>query len=287
MEISFVIVNYYTVDLVKLCIESLSKNQSLKDINSEIIIIDNSNSNEELKKLNLLNSISKFPVKVKALNKNMGFGYGNNIGSKLSGYENICFINSDVTADETDFNSLLLLLENKNYGIVSCVIKNSDNTLQSAGFEKPTLGLEIRNNLLFENFSFRKKNKEYSCNEISKVGWVSGAFFLIKKKLFTEIGGFDPTIFMYSEDLDIALTMTSMTGKLCIVDNSTYISHNQVEKKFDKTLLKSILKNKKNYYYVMEKHSIYNKITMTFVKGISFFNSIAIVTFKFLKRKVL
>lgn len=285
MKISFIIVNYYTARLIEECIKTLNDNNSLMDKSYEIIIIDNSHSNKEEEKLNQLKLITDASIKIHCLKKNMGFGYANNVGVTLAKYENICFINSDVLVGGTNFNSLLKLLCNDMYGIVSCVIKNGDGSFQSAGFEIPNLNIEIRNNLLFENFSFRKKNRKYNNNGISEVGWISGAFFLIKKKIFNQIGGFDQNIFMYSEDLDISLQMRALTGKICVVDNSTSVIHNQNKKGYEKKLFETIISNKKNYYYVMEKHNIYGRISLGFVKLISYFNSLLIVSYKLLKGK--
>jgi N-acetylglucosaminyl-diphospho-decaprenol L-rhamnosyltransferase len=41
----------------------------------------------------------------------------------------------------------------------------------------------------------------------AEVGWLSGAFLLLRREAFEEIGGFDPDFFMYFEDVDLGRRM--------------------------------------------------------------------------------
>jgi GT2 family glycosyltransferase len=43
----------------------------------------------------------------------------------------------------------------------------------------------------------------FSPNKIKQVDWVSGAFFITKKSIFDELGGFNEDIFMYMEEVDL------------------------------------------------------------------------------------
>jgi N-acetylglucosaminyl-diphospho-decaprenol L-rhamnosyltransferase len=45
-------------------------------------------------------------------------------------------------------------------------------------------------------------------------GFVSGACFLVKKERFSEIGGFDPQFFLFSEDTDLCRRLAGRGGKI-------------------------------------------------------------------------
>jgi GT2 family glycosyltransferase len=82
---------------------------------------------------------------------------------------------------------------------------------------------------LFINFK-KKKSKSYYRNDIkefdiAEVEVITGAFLLIKRDLYLEIGGLDEKYFMYGEDIDICFTLLLKKYKNWYYGKSSILHH--------------------------------------------------------------
>ena len=57
-----------------------------------------------------------------------------------------------------------------------------------------------------------------------KMDWVTGAFMMVKKDTFEEVGGFDKSIFMYTEEMELCFRL-AMLGHKTFYTNSPAIVH--------------------------------------------------------------
>jgi GT2 family glycosyltransferase len=55
--------------------------------------------------------------------------------------------------------------------------------------------------------------------------WMSGAAFLIRRCIFEKVGGFEPKIFLYGEDVDLSLRIRSVGYKLIYFPKSSFKHH--------------------------------------------------------------
>jgi GT2 family glycosyltransferase len=202
IQLSIIIINFNSIDYIKLLIKSILK--FVINIKYEIIIIDN-NSNDEISSLKL---ISKNVITFK-LNKNIGFAAANNYGVSKSNGEYLYFLNPDTEILDYNTNILLYnLINDSKIGIVAPQILNSDFSLQYNARLNPNIF-----SILLFTFGFNKffkveklydyKMKYFDHNNILNPDWVSGAGFMISYNLFYIINGFDERYFFYYEDLDI------------------------------------------------------------------------------------
>ncbi|MDC5348150.1 glycosyltransferase, partial [Acinetobacter baumannii] len=106
-DVSIIIVNYNTYNLVLQCIESVIKNT--KKISYEIIVVDNNSPNREIEKLNEI-----YPnVKLVLNTKNSGFGIANNIGNKYANGKFLFLLNSDtIVLDNSIYTLYKFMVEN-------------------------------------------------------------------------------------------------------------------------------------------------------------------------------
>jgi|SRR2546427_5199039 len=90
MNLSVIIVTWNAKRIVRECLESLVKHT--KDLNTEIIVVDNASSDgtSQLKREHLPH------VKLRQKDANLGFTRANNIGVWLSTGKYVCLVNSDV-----------------------------------------------------------------------------------------------------------------------------------------------------------------------------------------------
>jgi len=277
--ISFIIVNYNTKVITEECINSILNNKLIDSL-FEVIVVDNDSTDDSpnyLKKV-----FNKYKnVKIIKNSQNIGFGNANNIGFQESKGDFLIFLNSDTLVSDTNFNDLLkqFTLE-ENIGFLSSLVLNSNNTIQSIGYDRPGLKTDFKINALYWNFNFMKSIRlsKYRKVGLRKVGWVSGCFMICNKYDFLKLEGFDPNIFMYAEDLDICLRMEKI-GKNNYVYDETSIYHLHGKSNNNNNLLRKLYKQKKNYFYVLEKNNfgnisaikimtIYHILSLTFIKKI-------------------
>lgn len=209
MYLSIIIPSFNTKRLLENCLKSIY--QSTREISFEIIIVDN-NSPYDIRK-----QISQFKKRNKVKNivlicnrKNFGYAKANNLGIRKAKGNYLLFLNSDtLILDRAIEKTLEYMEKHQEVDIVGCQLLNKDKSIQPSGGFLPNIGrifyqmfflddLPLLNNFLqpyqVNNGNFYKKSRF--------LGWVSGAFFLTKKKVIKSLKGFDPDFFMYAEEVD-------------------------------------------------------------------------------------
>jgi GT2 family glycosyltransferase len=226
MQLSVIILNYNVRFFLEQCVASVQ--EALSNIESEIIVVDNHSSDDSCEMIK-----SRFPnVKLIENNCNLGFPKGNNIGVARAKGDYICILNPDTVVAEDTFEKILAFAEKqKNLGIVSCkLIDGSGNFLPESkrGIPTPFVALTKIFNLykLFPNSKLfnRYYAQHLSENETGKVDILVGAFMIMKRELYNEIGGFDENCFMYSDDIDLSF-MALKSGKNNFYFHETSVIH--------------------------------------------------------------
>ena len=209
MQLSVIILNYNVRYFLEQCVLSVQK--ALGNIDGEIIVIDNNSSDDSCEMMK-----EQFPeVKLIANKENVGFPKGNNIGVAHARGEYICILNPDTVVAEDTFTKILKA-ENwtKNTGIIGCkLIDGTGNFLPESKRGVPTPWVAFTK--IFGLYRFFSKlswfNQYYAQhineNESGKVDILVGAFMMMKRSLYLEVGGFDENCFMYSDDIDLSYTV--------------------------------------------------------------------------------
>ncbi len=196
MQLSIIILNYKVPYHLLQCIESAEK--SIKNLNAEIIVVDN-NSQDESGEL-----VKKyFPtVKFIANPNNDGFSKGNNIGIAKAKGELICLLNPDTVVGENIFKNLLdFTKKHSDFGAIGVrLIDGSGSFLPESKRNIPTPKIALQK-LLNNNTNYYSALEEH---QTGKVEILPGAFMLMKKDRYKEVGGLDEDYFMYGEDIDLS-----------------------------------------------------------------------------------
>lgn len=190
--VSIIILNYNGIDFLTKCLSSLSLS---KYSNTEILVVDNGSTDGSQ---NIVRT--KFPyIKLIENNKNMGFGSGNNIGIENSKGEFILFINNDVVLEPDCINLMVeKMIQEENIGIIGAKIYvgNLKETLQYAGGKIDPSGSGILIGYLEKDFGQYDTEKN--------VDWVHGATFMVRRKVFSDVGFFDPIYYpIYHDEIDL------------------------------------------------------------------------------------
>lgn len=200
MKLSIIILNYNVQYFLELCLRSVQA--AVLNIDAEIIVVDNNSEDGSCDMVKTL-----FPnVNLIENKENHGFSKGNNIGVLQAKGEYLCILNPDTVVAEDTFLKLLEFSKNKKkLGIVGCRLNNG------SGLFLP----ESKRNIPSVNVALKKilgDSKLYYANHLSKtdtgeVDVLVGAFMLVKKEVYNDVGGFDEDYFMYGEDIDLSYKM--------------------------------------------------------------------------------
>ncbi len=199
--LSIIIINYNGKHFLDACLKSIERYILCS---KEIIIVDN-NSNDGSREF-----IQKYFPHVTLINspKNLGFAKGNNLGVDAASAEFILLLNNDTQLKKPLVPLLTSLMEIEDFGIAGCHLIHSDSSTQpSTGyFHSP---LRLISSWLFPGFTplpkflrLYEKNPHFYTQNHKNIDWVSGAFFLTTKNLWSKLDGFNSDIFMYLEDVD-------------------------------------------------------------------------------------
>lgn len=202
MEVSFIIIEYHSVDDVIKCVSSLKEN--CKDINYEIIV--SSNSLYDINKQNIL--ITSYPDIIWSFNKkNGGFAYGMNCGIKMANGEFIVLQNPDTTVQNNKLSEVLEYLKrDETIGIIGPKILNHLSEIQDTC--RTFLTPRVIFSRLIQRKIYKKKailDSEVNYDKIQQVNWVIGAYMIISKKALDEVGLLNERFFMYVEDMELCL----------------------------------------------------------------------------------
>lgn len=261
-----IILVYHDEEYLAECVSSLRNSAKVANVNLQIIIVVN---DRRLKDSNF-----PFPKNCTFIfnKQNLGFGKSINLATKKARGNWLIIINIDTT---THKNTLRILLQHKNennIGIIVPKILNADKSLQYSLLEEPSLlNIFLEQSYLYKLFPKIFKHSQaytdlYSYSHTVK--FISGAYFLIRRNLFSKIGSFDERFFVYYEDIDLCKRVRSH-GYMIYYESKAEITH------FKHQSFGGIKNRKLNMesltIYLYKWHSyLYTKITVTVVRLGSF-----------------
>lgn len=204
MEVSIIIVNYNTRNLILQCLQSIYEQTC--DVEFEIIVIDNDSKDDSVSAIR-----ERFPqVCVIEAGGNLGFGRANNLGAKQAKGKYLLLLNSDTillnNAVKMFLDTFVLMCLEHRIGVLGGLLLDVDKQITGSWGELPTFSNQILSVLkLTSKYStFNKIQKtEFTQKGFTKVGYVTGADMFMLRSIFDEIGGFDEKIFLYYEETDM------------------------------------------------------------------------------------
>lgn len=205
MKLSVIIVNYNVTRLLDACLKSLVK--FVQGVQYEIIVIDNCSLDQSWQEL-----IAKYPqVKFIASESNDGFAVANNRGVQNASGEYVLLLNPDTELEGFYMKEVLDFADNiSNFGCLGIGMHDANgNFLPESKRSVPNMFNSFEK--LFTGFK-KNNSKSYYRNDlkedgVAEVEILTGAFLLVKKSVYEEVGGLDERYFMYGEDIDLCYSI--------------------------------------------------------------------------------
>lgn len=203
MDISIIIVNYNTRDLLINCINSVY--QTAKDLSIEIWVVDNGSSDDSIKTIRDLFS----EINITENHQNLGFAKACNQALRQINGRYAVLLNTDtILFDGTIKTALDFMDKNMNIGICGGQLLNPDGSKQNSIANIPTLATELLNKSILRRL-FPKKylGKEQDIKNPIEVESIIGAFMAVRKEAIDETGLMDESYFFFFEETDWCIRM--------------------------------------------------------------------------------
>jgi GT2 family glycosyltransferase len=180
----------------------------------EIIVVDNGSSDGTADDV-----AAQFPdVRLVRSPRNLGYAGGNNLGVVHAHGEFLAFLNPDTEAAPGWLAGLVRVLDgDATRGLATSKILLFDrrDRINTCGNDVHYTGLAFCRGLEQPATAFK---------QAEDVAAVSGAAFLMRRDLFTQLGGFDERFFMYLEDTDLSWR-AALAGYRCVFAPDSIVYH--------------------------------------------------------------
>jgi len=197
-DLSIIIVNWNTRDLLKECLASIFRHQP--DFSLQVIVVDNASGDgsremirQDFSSVQLIENLDNF-----------GYVVANNQGGHVAMGRFLLFLNPDTLVRAGTLAGAVAFMEqHPEAGVMGCRTLNADGSLQATAFAFPNQ-LRVFAYVLGLNRIF-KLSRFTDHSLLRTADYVQGSFLIIKKELFNDCSGFDERFFIYADEVDLCM----------------------------------------------------------------------------------
>lgn len=288
MDLSVVIVNWNTLDMLRDCLVSVF--QETRNILFELIVVDNGSTDGSSEMVR-----QEFPnVRLIVNQENTGYSKANNQGIELAAGRHVCLLNSDTRIIDNALGGMVCFLDMyPAVGAVTCQLVNPDGSPQFGS----ALG---ETNLLYMLSVETGLHKRYPESRIWGKPFLSymdhsrthelevcpSAAIVIRREVFEKTGLLDENIFFGTIDWDYSLRMRKSGWKLYFFPDAKIMHYGGRSKKPIKKML--LGKDHRSRFYYFRKH--YGILQMNIYRMLIILSSsskLIITIFSLLLRKII
>ncbi|CAG5009724.1 hypothetical protein DYBT9275_04557 [Dyadobacter sp. CECT 9275] len=219
MDVSIIIINYRTPQLIINCLRSIY--QFTSGVTFEVIVVDNDPENGQGQLV-----LREFPeVNWINMEYNAGFGRANNRGMAVARGKYFLLLNADTLVTDNVIGRCFHRM-NQRTDIIACgalqyypdhtpmPFYRSFNEFRKTFFILPPTPF-------FDNL-LNSLYPEPQYQDADQHDWLVGAFIFLRKEGFEQTGGFSDDFFMYGEDVEWSGRLARL-GKLCYFQDCKFI----------------------------------------------------------------
>lgn len=230
MDLTIVIVNWNTRDLLAACLESVESSRlkvegwrfevagsegqpSTFNFQPETILVDNASSDGSAGMVR-----ERFPwVRLVENGENVGFARANNQGIALAQGRYVLLLNSDTVLRPGALEALVAFMDaHPAAGACGARLLNADGTLQPAAHPMLTPGRELWRLLFLERIRPRATYPMHRWDIVTprRVEVIKGAALLLRRAALDQVGPLDEGYFMYTEEVDLCYRLAAAGWEL-------------------------------------------------------------------------
>lgn len=224
MDLSIIIVNWNTQDLLKQCLKSVEADLAASKLNTEILVVDNASTDNSTQMIK-----EQFPGVILIENQeNVGFAAANNQAIEQSSGRYILLLNSDTEVKPRALQLLCNHLDvNPQVGAAGSQLLNPDDTLQTSCYPFPTLSRELWRllhlDVLWSYGVYHMAN--WDVDTPREVEVIQGASLLLRRAALDQVGLLDDRYFMYTEEVDLCYRLRQGGWQLFWVPKSKVVHY--------------------------------------------------------------
>jgi GT2 family glycosyltransferase len=204
MDVSIIVVSYNAKEHLERCLAAVA------DGPHEVIVVDNASTDGSSELVR-----ERFPsVRLVETGENRGFGAGNNAGMRVATGRYFLLLNSDAWPVGDAIGELARFADaNPRVGVAGPRILGTDGKLQASVRGFPTLWRLATEYFFLRKLAPRSRalNAFYGAGfdyrSVREADFLMGAVLLLRRAAVDEVGGFDESFFMFSEETDLCFRM--------------------------------------------------------------------------------
>jgi N-acetylglucosaminyl-diphospho-decaprenol L-rhamnosyltransferase len=223
MAVTLVIVSWNTRDLLAQCLRSMAAD--VEAGRAAVCVVDNASADGSPEMVE-----RDFPwATVVRSGGNIGFGPAVNLGVRsMPPTDWVAPCNSDIELEPGTLGTLLAAAGG--HGVVAPLLIGSDGEPQHSVYPFPTVGFTALHALglhrVVRPFADRYcVPGAWDIHRRREVPWVVGAFLLVRRAAWDEVGGFDEDQWMYAEDLDLGWRLARAGHRTLYVPEARILHH--------------------------------------------------------------
>ncbi len=225
-RVSIVVLSWNTRDLLAACLASLPGPGA--EPTAEVIVVDNASSDGSADMV-----AARFPRVTLVRNpRNDGYALGNNLGAERARGEFLLLLNSDTEVRPGALAALVAFLDARpGHGACAPRLDNPDGTPQPSCKTFPTLATAVFFDTCFDRwFPANRVIPRYFMRDFDHastrdVDQPPGAAFLVRSALWRQLGGFDPELWLFFNDVDFCRRLRAAGHAVAYVAEARVLHH--------------------------------------------------------------
>lgn len=215
-DITIIIVNYKTADLVSQVVQSVKDHAPADGVSAHIVVVDNGSEDGSLERIG-----EQHPdIECIDAGGNIGFSKGNNLALRKLDTPYAMLLNSDAFIEQGTLARLVeVMKQHPEVGVVGPRILNLDRTDQDYPVAFPSIGEMFRRATQGAQFPAMGKDP----HQPIPLPRIHGCCLMARREVFEQVGLLDEQFFMYDEDMDWCLRVSQAGWKLWLIPDASVV----------------------------------------------------------------
>lgn len=205
-SVDVIIVNWNAGSVLPRSVDSVVRSMS-NAFRANIVLIDNASADDSLDRVTTVGG----PVRIIRNELNRGFARACNQGAAGSRADYLLFLNPDVVLEPDALAASIAFMHcdaQRDVGVVGIQLVGANGEIMRTCTRRPTAVDFVNTVLRLDRVSpwfTTHRLLGWDHRQTCEVGHVTGAFYLVRRAVFEQVGGFDEQFFAYYEDLDFSV----------------------------------------------------------------------------------